>query len=793
MRRRPHPTSLMARFAAARRHGGEVTLRGGEIRVRAFSQGGSPDGKRRFVMRAYTGVPMRVAILPHPVVIDLAGFSVTDKARPILKDHDVRHVVGHSESVTVEGGQRILIKGVFSGTGLAAREVQSSLQSGFPWQASVGAWIEALEKVPKGKTVTVNGRSWVGPLFVARKSQLKETSFVALGADDDTAASIAASRRKEADMRRFKKWLKANGFEFDQLSAVQRKTLRASFQAELRAKQGGRKGREGDDGGEGDQLDADLDAGADDDDDDEEDDAGSDDAGDDSDDADSDVEAGENADDAGSDDADDDIEASGRDVHHTLPRQKNKGGRRGTEAPGRRSRTHAQALTAADVQLSIRTEQKRVSGIHALEGAADHPRLIAKAIDKSWSVRETQRLLLLRSRPKAPGILSGNRALATAAVLEASLCMAAGVSAETLEASYDERTLEAASAPARRGVGIQEVCHEVIRAAGLHARPGRMGNEEIATAFRASERLVQASGSIGGFSTIGLTGILGNVANKAMLETWGTVESAARQVAAERDVNDFKQHTAYRLDTRGGFTQVGPDGELKHISLQETSFTNQLKTYGGMIALTREMIINDDLGAFLQIPRMFGRMAAVKLEEVFFTLWLSNPSTFWGSGNGNYVEGADTALSVTGLSVAVQKFLGLVDANGKPVMVMPRKLLVPPQLKVLANQLFKDQKVVGSTGPTPDSNPHQGEFTPVVSPYLSNSSYTGYSTTAFYLTANPADVASAEIAYLRGQRVPTIESGEMNFNLLGMGWRAFFDFGVAMRETQGSVKSKGAA
>jgi hypothetical protein len=54
-------------------------------------------------------------------------------------------------------------------------------------------------------------------------------------------------------------------------------------------------------------------------------------------------------------------------------------------------------------------------------------------------------------------------------------------------------------------------------------------------------------------------------------------------------------------------------------------------------------------------------------------------------------------------------------------------------------------------------------------------------------------VAAIEIAYLRGRRQPTIESGESDFNTLGMQWRGYFDFGVAMQDSRAAVKSKGAA
>jgi hypothetical protein len=94
--------------------------------------------------------------------------------------------------------------------------------------------------------------------------------------------------------------------------------------------------------------------------------------------------------------------------------------------------------------------------------------------------------------------------------------------------------------------------------------------------------------------------------------------------------------------------------------------------------------------------------------------------------------------------------------------------------------------------PKPANNPHAGKWVPLASPYLNAQGLPGSSATAWYLFANPADVAAMEIAYLRGQRTPTIESGETDFDTLGMKWRGYFDFGVAMQDFRATVKSAGA-
>jgi hypothetical protein len=78
-----------------------------------------------------------------------------------------------------------------------------------------------------------------------------------------------------------------------------------------------------------------------------------------------------------------------------------------------------------------------------------------------------------------------------------------------------------------------------------------------------------------------------------------------------------------------------------------------------------------------------------------------------------------------------------------------------------------------------------------VSRYLSNAYYTGYSSKAWYLLADPNDLPVIEVAFLNGQESPTIETAEADFNVLGIQARGFHDFGASLQDPRAGVKSKG--
>ncbi|TVQ64477.1 MAG: hypothetical protein EA379_01280 [Phycisphaerales bacterium] len=681
------------------------------------ARGDAKDGEpspRRFSITAYTGGLMRLFAWEHPVVIDLAGMEIAGKSRPVLKDHRESLIVGHTTKMEVVANE-LLVDGVVSGAGAVAREVVESSLAGFPWQASVGASADSVEEVAAGATVNVNGREFTGPLYVVRASKLKEISFVALGADDDTAARVAANQRKEANKMGFEAWVKAQGFELESLTDQQRKTLQAAYNAEIEAKK-----------------------------------------------------------------------AAG-DPPSNAPKDEPK------DAPA--PQLTATAANTDDIVAKIRAdyqaEANRIKDIRAI-CAGKHDDIEAKAIGEGWGKSQTELEVLRASRPNVNSV-RGNSSGSNPMAIEAALCMSAGMNEATAGKHYDEKTMEAATAPGMRGAGLQTLFYDVIAAAGGYARAGKIDNDTIKAAFRADQQLIQASGGAG-FSTLSLSGILSNIANKVMLMAYEAVPSVASLIASESDVSDFREVTRFRLTGQGVFEKVAADGELKTAELSEESYKNKIDTYGRMITLTRQMIINDDLGAFLQIPRIIGRMSALKREEALFELLLSNPGSFFAAGNDNFLDGADTALSIDSLTLAEQAFLDQTDSEGKPIMLMPSVLLVPTSLKVRSQQLMTETRVNETTTanlPSPANNPHVGKFTPVASPYLNAQGIAGGTDKAWYLFANPMDVAAIDIAYLRGRRVPTIESGETNFNTLGMQWRGYFDFGIRMQDHRAAVKMKG--
>jgi hypothetical protein len=247
-------------------------------------------------------------------------------------------------------------------------------------------------------------------------------------------------------------------------------------------------------------------------------------------------------------------------------------------------------------------ETRRIQAIRSTcEGK--HPDIEAQAIEEGWDVTKTELHVLRAPRPQVPVAIQGTGQSSRPSnpqVFEAVALMASGLPSSRVQALYAEPVLEAADK--LRGIGVQEFCEMAC-------------GQQLPRFRRDATGWLQEV-----FSSASLPGVLSNIANKMLLEGYNYVEDAWRRIAKIASVNDFKEHTRYRMTGSFKFQQVGPDGEIKHGQLDEQQFGQKADTHGIMFALTRQMIINDDLGAFTDIPRQIGMGAAEAIAEAVWAL-----------------------------------------------------------------------------------------------------------------------------------------------------------------------------
>ena len=452
-------------------------------------------------------------------------------------------------------------------------------------------------------------------------------------------------------------------------------------------------------------------------------------------------------------------------------------------APSQEPAPDAKAIAAE----AIKAERERVAMIKGVCGG-EFADIEAKAVAEGWDRNRVNEEVLKAYRAKqpttsAPAVVVKKSGM-TEKTLEAALSLRAGIDGDTLAKDMGEETVEAAMKDC--DIPLQGVLAECMRLEGMNV-PRTFDNSAIKAAF----------------STVSLPGILSNVAQKKLLQAYRAQPIIATSLCTSADLSDFKENQRFRLTDIGDLKPVGADGEIKDGGVSEEKAVNQLDTYAKKFCLTRKMIINDDLGAFLKVPTAMGNRAARLVDQLFFQRLMANPTMVDGkplfsTNHKNLLTGATSALSADSLKKAIKVFLDQTDADGQPVNVEPSILLVPTALKFLAVELTRGAALMMSGGAENTIRPTlnvlaEQNLQIVSSPYLSNAKYDGASDAAWYLFGRPGTVDTFEIGYLKGKRTPTVERGDLDFNVLGIWFRVYFDVGIREQDHRGMVKSNGAA
>jgi hypothetical protein len=440
-------------------------------------------------------------------------------------------------------------------------------------------------------------------------------------------------------------------------------------------------------------------------------------------------------------------------------------------------------------QLQAKNKKiKKLCASHGREDFAD------KAISNNWSETETLSELLKATRDSRSGYVppkrTGAKPMDLNQVLEASLLKSAGYSPE--DSGYSEAVLKAAGTAEYADVGLHGLLYHASKEAGSPISAMGMSPQKLKAAFDGI-RMNASSGP----STLSVSGILSNLANKFLLAGYESNPSVVERLCSRQSSRDFKQTSSYRLVDNGSLQVVPPGGEIKHGKLTDQTFNNKVNTYGKMISIDRQQLLNDDLGAFSNMTRLLGQSAFNSREKVVFDAIVdANGGTFYTDANKNLINTGATApygqpnpLDFNGLALAEQRLMEQTDGSeeSNPIAIMGAFVVCSPVNSAMAWRLYNSQLLNETTAaaePAGSTNIFQNKYEPLVSPFLTGPDW--------YLASSPNNVSSFEIVYLNGRSTPIVESSDMDFNQLGIQTRVIFDFGFALQDPRGSVLSVGA-
>lgn len=282
--------------------------------------------------------------------------------------------------------------------------------------------------------------------------------------------------------------------------------------------------------------------------------------------------------------------------------------------------------------------------------------------------------------------------------------------------------------------------------------------------------------------------LLGNVANRVLSQAYDEEMGTFDVWTTAVDVADFKTRTEVSLDRFGGrLRKLTEGGEKKNKETKESAEQWRLFSFGEKIRITREMLINDDLGAFEGIILGFGQMAKRTANgQVYDLLQSKGDFANYVMGDSKAVFHADhtnytstgTALSIDALSVARTLVRRQKDAAGVALNIAPKYLIVSPEKETLARQLITSETALGQTNPGV-VNPFRNSMEIIVESELAAAPW--------YLAAARRTL---KVGYLQGtNRRPIVN--EKSRDLSGVEYECVFDFGVFAEDFRGLYKNNG--
>lgn len=262
--------------------------------------------------------------------------------------------------------------------------------------------------------------------------------------------------------------------------------------------------------------------------------------------------------------------------------------------------------------------------------------------------------------------------------------------------------------------------------------------------------------------------LLGDAVGRELRRPYDAAPTGVHQVARQSTVRDFRAKRSVMLGEGPALEKVAEGGEFTRGSMEESAELYRAETFGKIFAISRQALVNDDLGAFATIPARLGNAARAFEAGALVAKIEANPlmadgvAVFDAAGHGNQKAADDDPADLAAARLAMRHQTGL---SGDLITLTPKFVLVPAELETVMEKALTE--IQATT--TDDANPFS-RLTLVVEPRLS-------SATRWYVVADPALADGLEYAYLAGTPGPQVET-KVGFEVDGVQIKVRLDFGA---------------
>lgn len=341
-----------------------------------------------------------------------------------------------------------------------------------------------------------------------------------------------------------------------------------------------------------------------------------------------------------------------------------------------------------------------------------------------------------------------------------------------------------------RGLSLLEMGREYLRQRGEDTR----GMDRMTLAGR---MLAFRSGS-GMHTTSDFGNLLGSAANRRLRQAYDENPSTY-QMWARRAPNapDFREINVVQLSGAPDLLKVNEHAEFTYGTVKDGAEKYSVITYGRIVSLTRQAIVNDDLRGFDRMITAYGAAASRLENRVVYAILTANAAmsdsvALFAAATGarkqtNLQSGGGSVLSIDSLAAGRKLMRLMKGINDEELNIVPAYLIVPAALENAAYQLTSSNFTPATAGTINEFRAGgRTSVEPIVEPLLDAAS-----ATAWYLAARATTVDTVEYAFLDGADGPVIETKD-GFEVDGLQIKCRHDFGAKAVDHRGLHKSAGA-
>ena len=266
-----------------------------------------------------------------------------------------------------------------------------------------------------------------------------------------------------------------------------------------------------------------------------------------------------------------------------------------------------------------------------------------------------------------------------------------------------------------------------------------------------ADRLIQAAHSTSDFPVL-----LQESGNRTLTTRFEQMAADHRDFCTLGDVSNFKEQKAANISAFPGLSHKPEAGEITYGTVTEGAEPYKLGTYAKGFAMPRESLINDDLGAFASMIQVAANAGARLERDLVFGVLTSNPLMSDGKNlfhvDHYNVDDTHTTINVAGLGAARVLMKKQKDSSGGYVQMVPRFIICPVALETASESLVSSLTYrVDLLGD--QQTPQWVKALRIIADPRLDTVDAGN----WYLLSEPEAAPVIRLAFLNGQRSPTIE------------------------------------